>query len=133
LGEIRWAVVTVAGPGRRSSERAAGVLALHAAIDARRRLVRGARLAHDPERLVVPALRALDARLRQRLRDLIEDEGVGRLLLPRSRDAGDGRVFPGERTLVPTRIAVHLPVRREKERAAFRAEHEGRTRQRGVR
>src|SRR3989442_13072872 len=98
------------------------MLALSPSIDARRRLGRRARLAHDPEGLVVPALRTLDARLRQRLRDLIEDEGVGGLLLPRSRDARDGRVFPGERTLVPTRIAVHLPIRRKKERAAFRTE-----------
>src|SRR5207245_9346982 len=102
-------------------------------IAARARLGRGALLPHDPEGVVVPAVRTLDARLRQRLRDLVQDERVRGLLFPRSRDAGDGRVFPGERTLVPARIAVHLPVRRKKERAAFRTEHEGRTCQRGVR
>src|SRR5437899_5808835 len=101
------------------------MLALHTPIDARRRLVRGARLAHDPERLVVPALRALDARLRQRLRDLIEDEGVGRLLLPRPCDLRDGRVLPREGTLVATRIAMHFPLLRIQERTAFRTEHEG--------
>src|SRR2546427_13168941 len=88
------------------------MLALHTPIDARRRLVRGARLAHDPEGLVVPALRTFDPRPRQRLRDLIEDERVRGLLFPRPCDPRDGRVFPGKRALVAARIAMRLPIRR---------------------
>src|SRR5439155_1367435 len=94
-------------------------------IDARRRLVRRARLAHDPVGLVVPALRTLDARLRQRLRDLIEDERVRGFLFPRSRDLRDGRVLPREGALIATRIAMHFPLLRIQERTAFRTEHEG--------
>src|SRR6059036_4352064 len=101
------------------------MLALHASIDARRRLVRGARLAHDPEGFVVPALRTFDTRPRQGLRDLIEDERVRGLLFPRTCDPRDGRVLPGKRTLVAARIAMHLPLRRIEERAALRTEHEG--------
>src|SRR5207302_10129087 len=56
-----------------------GVLTLHASVDARRRFVRGPGLPHHPERLVMSALRAFDARLRQRFRDLLEDEGLGGL------------------------------------------------------
>src|SRR5439155_1042634 len=58
-----------------------GVLTLHASVDARRRFVRGSGLTHYPESLVVPALRAFDSRLRQRFRDLIEEEGLGGFLL----------------------------------------------------
>src|SRR2546426_2956630 len=99
------------------------MLALHASIDARRRLVRGARLAHDPEGFVVPALRTFDTRPRQGLRDLIEDERVRGLLFPRTCDPRDGRVFPGKRTLVAARIAMHLPLRRIEKRTALRTEH----------
>src|SRR2546428_13831791 len=101
------------------------MLALHTPIDARRRLVRGARLAHDRGGCVVPALRTCDPRPGQRLRDLIEDERVRGLLLPRPCDPRDGRVFPGKRALVAARIAMHLPLRRIEKRTAFRTEHEG--------
>src|SRR5688572_4311293 len=86
------------------------VLALHAPIDARRRLVRGPRLPHDPERLIVPALRTLDPGLRQCLRDLVEDQGLRRLLLSRPRDLRDRAVLPGERALVSARVAVQPPL-----------------------
>src|SRR2546425_3885091 len=101
------------------------MLALHTPIDARRRLVRRARLAHDPEGFLVPALRTFDTRPRQGLPDLIEDERVRRLLFARTCDPRDGRVLPGKRTLVAARIAMHLPLRRIDDRAALRTEHDG--------
>src|SRR5947207_826424 len=76
------------------------MLALHASIDARRRLVRGARLAHDPEGFVVPALRTFDTRPRQGLRDLIEDERV------RGRLSRLGLFFVVVRLLVVSGMAV---------------------------
>src|SRR5205807_1454860 len=101
-----------------------GVLTLHASVDPRRRFVRGPGLPHHPEGLVVSALRAFDARLRQGLRDLIEDEGLGGFLLPRSCDLRRRRVLPGEGALVPARITVQLPLHRKHEGAALRTEHE---------
>src|SRR6267378_3697426 len=72
----------------------------------------------------VSALRTFDSRPRQRLRDLIEDEGLGGFLLPRPGDLRRRGVFPGERALVPARIAVQLPLHRKHEGATLRTEHE---------
>src|SRR5207247_10561103 len=74
---------------------------------------------------VVSALRAFDARLRQRLRDLIEDECLARLLLTRPRDLRDLRVFAGDRPLIPAGITVQFPIRGEHEGATLRTEHGG--------
>src|SRR6267143_1508734 len=99
--EIGPRVIKVPGCRRPGSEFPPRVLALHASIDARRRFVRGAGLPHDPERLVMAALRALDVGLRQRVGDLVEDEGLRGLLLAGPDHLGRGGIFPREGPFVP--------------------------------
>src|SRR6267143_414891 len=99
--EIGPRVIKVPGCRRPGSEFPPRVLALHASIDARRRFVRGAGLPHDPVRLVMAALRALDVGLRQRVGDLVEDEGLRGLLFPGPGHLGRGGIFPREGPFVP--------------------------------
>src|SRR3972149_212083 len=91
------------GRGRRLAPKASPLPPLRPAA-------RRAGLAHDPERLPVPALRTVRARPRERRDHVVEDEGFPGPFLA-LHDAGDARVLRGDAPFVPALLARELAAR----------------------